>query len=73
MFCVGKELGVVFFFVGYVTKDGSVVGLCVLEYFVDCVLSHIKPFNGGEAGWRVVQLLEAANRSLKKRGVIVYV
>src|SRR5437667_7158357 len=43
------------------------------EYFVDCVLSNTKPFNGGEAGWRVVQLLEAANRSLKKRGVIVYV
>ena len=43
------------------------------EYFVDCVLNDIKPFNGGEAGWRVVQLLEAANRSLKKRGVIIYV
>ena len=43
------------------------------EYFVDCVLNNIKPFNDGEAGWRVVRLLEAANRSLKQRGVIVYV
>jgi len=43
------------------------------EYFVDCVLNNTKPFNDGEAGWRVVRLLEAANRSLKQRGVIVYV
>jgi predicted dehydrogenase len=43
------------------------------EYFVDCVLNNTKPFNDGVAGWRVIQLLEAANRSLKQRGVIVYV
>jgi len=43
------------------------------EYFVDCVLNNTKPFNDGEAGWRVVRLLEAAHRSLKQHGVIVYV
>ena len=42
------------------------------EYFVDCVLHNKKPLNDGEAGRQVVQLLEAANRSLKKRGEIVY-
>ena len=31
-----------------------------------------KPLNDGEAGRQVVELLEAANRSLKKRGEIVY-
>jgi len=42
-------------------------------YFVECVLHQRQPFNGGEAGWRVVQLLEAANQSLKQRGAIVYI
>jgi predicted dehydrogenase len=41
------------------------------EYFVDCILHDIKPFNDGEAGLRVVQLLEAAGQSLKKRGALV--
>src|SRR5262249_24543547 len=42
------------------------------EYFVDCVLRNKKPLNDGEAGREVVELLEAANKSLKKRGEIVY-
>jgi hypothetical protein len=42
-------------------------------YFVECVTHHRQPFNGGEAGWLVVHLLEAANRSLKQRGEIVYI
>jgi hypothetical protein len=42
-------------------------------YFVECVTHHRQPLNGGEAGWRVVQLLEAASQSLKQRGAIVYV
>jgi hypothetical protein len=41
-------------------------------YFVDCVLNNKRPFNDGEAGRQVVQLLEAADKSLKKRGQIVY-
>jgi predicted dehydrogenase len=41
------------------------------EYFVDCILHDKKPLNSGEAGLRVVQLLEAADLSLKKRGALV--
>jgi predicted dehydrogenase len=41
------------------------------EYFVDCILNDKRPFNDGEAGLRVVRLLEAASLSLKKRGAVV--
>jgi predicted dehydrogenase len=41
------------------------------KYFIDCILHNQKPVNDGEAGWRIVQLLAAADRSLKKRGKIV--
>jgi predicted dehydrogenase len=41
------------------------------EYFVDCILHDKKPINSGEAGLRVVQMLEAADLSLKKRGALV--
>lgn len=41
------------------------------EYFIDCVTGGKKPMNDGVAGLRVVQLLEAANTSLKKRGELV--
>jgi len=43
------------------------------QYFVDCVLKHQTPFNDGQSGLRVVQLLEAVDRSLKRRGETVYV
>jgi predicted dehydrogenase len=43
-----------------------------LNYFVDCIANDHKPFNDGEAGLRVVRLLEAANESLSKRGALVY-
>jgi len=39
-----------------------------LSYFVDCVRLNQTPINDGVAGLRVVQLLEAADRSLKERG-----
>jgi predicted dehydrogenase len=39
-----------------------------LDYFVDCVRSDRTPLNDGEAGLRVVKLLEAADKSLKDRG-----
>ena len=42
-----------------------------LEYFADCILSDRTPSNDGEAGLRVVRLLEAADQSLKNRGQIV--
>jgi predicted dehydrogenase len=41
------------------------------KYFIDCILHNKKPVNDGEAGRRIVQLLAAADRSLKKRGKIV--
>lgn len=34
-------------------------------YFRDCVLSGKKPFNDGEAGLRIVKMLEAADKSLR--------
>ena len=42
-----------------------------LEYFVECINANRTPINDGKAGWRVVQMLEAANRSLKSRGAMV--
>lgn len=42
-------------------------------YFADCISKGEKPFNDGVAGLRVVKMLEAADRSLKERGKIVYV
>jgi predicted dehydrogenase len=42
-----------------------------LEYFADCINSNRTPINDGRAGWRVVQMLEAANKSLKCRGAMV--
>jgi predicted dehydrogenase len=41
------------------------------EYFVDCVEHGRKPFNDGEAGLRVVRMLEAADQSMHNRGKIV--
>jgi predicted dehydrogenase len=38
------------------------------RYFIDCIESGIQHFNDGEAGLRVVRLLEAANQSLKDGG-----
>lgn len=39
-----------------------------LEYFFDCITHNKTPFNDGVAGLRVVKMLEAADRSVKKRG-----
>jgi predicted dehydrogenase len=39
-----------------------------LSYFIECVRTTQTPINDGVAGLRVVQLLEAADRSLKERG-----
>jgi predicted dehydrogenase len=38
------------------------------RYFVDCVESGTRPFNDGLAGLRIVRLLEAAQKSLKRGG-----
>jgi predicted dehydrogenase len=43
-----------------------------LAYFVGCIAKDETPFNDGEAGLRVVRMLEAANQSIGKRGELVY-
>ena len=43
-----------------------------LSYFVECVSCTKEPFNNGEAGLRVVKMLEAASESLSKKGALVY-
>jgi len=42
-----------------------------MGYFVDCINSGQEPFNNGEAGLRVVKMLEAASESLKRKGAFV--
>jgi predicted dehydrogenase len=42
-----------------------------LEHFNRCILDGSRPINDGEAGLRVVKILEAANRSLANRGAEV--
>ena len=44
-----------------------------LGYFVECIKKNETPFNDGRAGLKVVRMLEAANKSLAKRGELVYV
>jgi predicted dehydrogenase len=43
-----------------------------LSYFVECIAKDKTPVNDGEAGLRVVRMLEAANASISKRGELVY-
>lgn len=43
-----------------------------MTYFVDCIVNDKKPFNDGHAGLRIVNMLEAANESLRNRGGLVY-
>ena len=40
-------------------------------YFLKCIEENSKPFNDGEAGLRVVRILEAADRSIRSRGEAV--
>jgi len=43
-----------------------------LAYFISCIQSGDNPLNDGAAGLRVVKMLEAVNKSLRKRGALVY-
>jgi len=38
-----------------------------------CIEENAKPFNDGEAGLRVVKILEAADKSIRDRGQAVTV
>ncbi len=42
-----------------------------LKYFADCITSGKTPFNDGHAGLRVVRMLEAAEKSIQKRGELI--
>jgi len=42
-----------------------------MAFFVDCISKNQTPFNDGEAGLRIVRLLEAAQFSLEDRGKVV--
>jgi predicted dehydrogenase len=42
------------------------------RYFLSCVASGTRPVNDGEAGLRVVKMLEAADESLRRRREVVY-
>lgn len=42
-----------------------------LAYFLQCIQTGETPFNDGQAGLRVVRILEAADRSLAEKGKIV--
>ena len=44
-----------------------------LGYFVECIRKSERPFNDGCAGLKVVRMLEAASKSLAKRGELVYI
>jgi predicted dehydrogenase len=40
-------------------------------YFLKCIHENRKPMNDGDAGLRVVRILEAAEKSIRKRGEAV--
>ena len=42
------------------------------RYFLDCVKNGMKPFNDGQAGLRVVRILEAAEQSLRQHKEVAY-
>jgi predicted dehydrogenase len=42
------------------------------QYFVDSVVNGTTPFNDGHAGLRVVQMLEAIEQSISRKGKMVY-
>jgi predicted dehydrogenase len=43
-----------------------------LNYFVDCITNDETPMNDGQAGMRVVKMLEASSQSVRQRGALVY-
>jgi predicted dehydrogenase len=43
-----------------------------LAYFVDCIVNDQTPFNDGQAGMRIVKMLEASSQSLRHRGAVKY-
>ena len=65
--------------VGYRTGDMWAPRLAVTEalriegeHFVDCIVNRKTPLTDGQLGLRVVELIEAANRSMRHKGETVY-
>lgn len=42
------------------------------RYFLDCIQQGTKPFNDGQAGLRVVKILEAAEQSMRQHKEVAY-
>ncbi|GAB4342149.1 MAG: Gfo/Idh/MocA family oxidoreductase [Calditrichia bacterium] len=42
-----------------------------VQHIVDCLLNGATPISDGKSGWMVVKILEAANQSIKNRGMEV--
>ena len=45
---------------------------CETRYFLDCVKDGTQPFNDGQAGLRVVRILEAAEQSIRQHKEVAY-
>ncbi len=75
---VGNREGIYDMLVSYRTGDMWAPRVDQLEalqmetdYFVQCILNGDRPFNDGQAGLRIVKMLEACDKSLKKKGELV--
>ena len=53
--------------------DGTEALRTGCEHFVDCVQRGTKPLTDGQLGLRVVELIEAATSSMRKRGETVHI
>lgn len=42
-----------------------------IQHFAECIRTGAEPITGGQAGLRVVRILESASRSMKQRGMLV--
>jgi predicted dehydrogenase len=74
----GSDEGAYELLVGYRTGDMYAPQLSLTEalhveadHFVDCIRTDRQPITGGEAGLRVVRILEAATASLASQGRLV--
>ena len=42
-----------------------------MGYFAECIMNNKVPFNDGHAGLRVVRMLEAADKSIRRKGELI--
>lgn len=63
---IAKSLGIAFFIVGHITKDGKIAGPKILEHMVDAVLS----FEGGEDfSYRILRSVKNRYGSTNELGI----